>query len=70
MSLIQVVKNYVTKMITESEPGYKIMLMDKETVSKQLTFDVVLSNAVIGDYLGLYLDSLEVHFFFFFFCKT
>lgn len=35
MSLVQVIKNYVTKMIKESEPGYKIMLMDKETVSER-----------------------------------
>ncbi|XP_063877398.1 vacuolar protein sorting-associated protein 45-like [Scylla paramamosain] len=33
MSVVQVIKNYVVKMITESEPGYKIMLMDKETTS-------------------------------------
>ncbi|KAG7154636.1 vacuolar protein sorting-associated protein 45-like [Homarus americanus] len=33
MSVVQAVKNYVSKMITESEPGYKIMLMDKETTS-------------------------------------
>lgn len=33
MSVVQAVKNYVNKMITESEPGYKIMLMDKETTS-------------------------------------
>ncbi|KAK7068417.1 vacuolar protein sorting-associated protein 45 [Halocaridina rubra] len=33
MSLVQAVKDYVSKMITESEPGYKIMLMDKETTS-------------------------------------
>lgn len=33
MSVVQAVKNYVSKMITESEPGYKLMLMDKETTS-------------------------------------
>ncbi|XP_069958073.1 vacuolar protein sorting-associated protein 45 [Cherax quadricarinatus] len=33
MSVVQAVKSYVNKMITESEPGYKIMLMDKETTS-------------------------------------
>ncbi|XP_042877132.1 vacuolar protein sorting-associated protein 45-like [Penaeus japonicus] len=33
MSVVQAVKNYVNKMISESEPGYKIMLMDKETTS-------------------------------------
>ncbi|CAL4077404.1 unnamed protein product, partial [Meganyctiphanes norvegica] len=32
MSVVQAVKNYVQKMINESEPGYKIMLMDKETL--------------------------------------
>ena len=33
MSCVQAVKKYVERMIQESEPGYKIMLMDKETVS-------------------------------------
>lgn len=36
MSVVQAVKNYVNKMISESEPGYKIMLMDKETVRKKI----------------------------------
>lgn len=48
MSVVQVVKDYVMKMITESEPGYKIMLMDKETVSEPLIVflqTVLLHNA-------------------------
>lgn len=32
MNLITAVKNYVTKMIEESGPGMKVLLMDKETV--------------------------------------
>lgn len=33
MNVISAVKNYVNKMIEESEPGMKILLMDKETTS-------------------------------------
>lgn len=33
MSLIIVMKRYIKKMIEESEPGYKVMLMDIYTVS-------------------------------------
>ncbi|XP_064086038.1 vacuolar protein sorting-associated protein 45-like [Macrobrachium nipponense] len=33
MSVVHAVRNYIIKMINESEPGYKIMLMDKETTS-------------------------------------
>lgn len=33
MGTVGAVKNYVESFIRESEPGYKIMLMDRETVS-------------------------------------
>lgn len=34
MNVIQAVKMYITKMTEESGPGMKVILMDKETVSK------------------------------------
>lgn len=33
MNVILAVKQYVTKMIEDSGPGMKVLLMDKETVS-------------------------------------
>jgi len=33
MNVILAVKQYVSKMIDESGPGMKVLLMDKETVS-------------------------------------
>lgn len=38
MGAVGAIKNYIENMIKESEPGYKIMLMDKETVSKRMKF--------------------------------
>lgn len=36
MNVILAVKQYVTKMIEDSGPGMKVLLMDKETVSGSL----------------------------------
>lgn len=33
MNVIEAIKLYINKMTTESGPGMKILLMDKETVS-------------------------------------
>ena len=33
MNVILAVKNYISKMIDDSGPGMKVLLMDKETVS-------------------------------------
>lgn len=35
MNVILAVKQYVTKMIEDSGPGMKVLLMDKETVNGQ-----------------------------------
>lgn len=35
MNVIQAVKQYISKMIEESGPGMKVLLMDKETVSRE-----------------------------------
>jgi len=34
MNVILAVKQYISKMIDESGPGMKVLLMDKETVSE------------------------------------
>lgn len=34
MNVVLAVRNYITKMIDESGPGMKVLLMDKETVFK------------------------------------
>lgn len=37
MNVVQAVKMYITKMTEESGPGMKVILMDKETVSRILS---------------------------------
>ena len=37
MNVIVAVKQYITKMIDDSGPGMKVLLMDKETVCQLLT---------------------------------
>ena len=38
MNVIVAVKQYITKMIDESGPGMKVLLMDKETVCQLIFF--------------------------------
>lgn len=42
MNVILAVKQYVTKMIEDSGPGMKVLLMDKETVSEYLSIVIIL----------------------------
>ena len=37
MDVVQGVKQYITRMIKESGAGMKVLLMDKETVSDQIS---------------------------------
>lgn len=39
MNVISAVKLYITKMIDESGPGMKILLMDKQTVRRSIIFN-------------------------------
>ncbi len=36
MNLVVAIKNYISKMTEDSGPGMKVLLMDKETVSKPI----------------------------------
>lgn len=46
MNVILAVKQYVTKMIEDSGPGMKVLLMDKETVSGWLKLKTTVHNAI------------------------
>lgn len=48
MNVVQAVKMYITKMTEESGPGMKVILMDKETVSR------ILSNFSTDFYMNFY----------------
>lgn len=57
MNVVQAVKMYITKMTEESGPGMKVILMDKETVSR------ILSNYFSRDFFLKLQLLLQVLFY-------
>lgn len=58
MNVILAVKQYVTKMIEDSGPGMKVLLMDKETVSEYL-IDNNLNHRISTKALGVTPQSFS-----------
>jgi len=48
MNVILAVKNYISRMIDESGPGMKILLMDRETVRSDFYKTVVAVTVTLG----------------------
>lgn len=47
MNVIVAIKQYITKMIDDSGPGMKVLLMDKETVSS-MNFKFLFENLALS----------------------
>ena len=47
MNIILAVKQYVTKMVDDSGPGMKVLLMDKETVFSHLYNTSLVTDTVV-----------------------